>query len=174
MSRSLAQWLGLGVLLLAVAGCAPEVSVEVDAPDFDRYPGDVITQVVGTWQVHTHLVSDCPPEWRHPFPLGVSTWRDEGDHLAISFESTGAEPLRLWPAGPQSLERVMQVQVADCAATEALSLVVDSVEGPWASGTYSSLMRHSGAACEALATDEALPGQCETLVHWQARRLSGP
>ena len=161
-------------LFVSLVGCAPEVSVTVDAPTFERYPGDVLTQVAGTWQVHAQLLSDCPAEWQHPFPIGRSEWRDEGDHLAITFANHAGEPLRLWPSGPQSLERVLQVQVDDCHASEQLSLVVDPVEGIMASGTYSSLIHLNASACEAFTTQDTLPDQCETLVHWQARRLASP
>ena len=146
----------------------------MEASEAVRSHGDLVDQLEGSWEVHYQVSSDCPLAWQHVLPAGLSQWTDEGDHLAIHSSTDAGSPLQLWPAGPQSLERVLHLKIDGCEATETMTLLVDQMSATFSSGVYSSVLTHSGGACQALAPQTELADQCETLVIWQARRSSSP
>ena len=87
-------------LVVILVGCTPEVEISVEAQDVIRRPGVLLSQVAGTWPIHAYTFTDCPAEWQHTFPTGRTEWRDEGDHLSMSFLTDAVTPLRLWPQTP--------------------------------------------------------------------------
>ena len=158
--------------LVASAACMPDVAVSADAPEEAQPASAQLSALEGRWQIHTQQSSDCPASWQHTLPSGVSHWTKEGDLLTIRAEVGTDSPMALWAVSPSSLERVTRLQVEDCEVTETVTLVIDQVNGMFASGVFSSLLHHSGDACRDLAGDAQLADQCETVVRWQAKRLS--
>lgn len=154
------------LLTAALIGC--------DAPDPDAVSAHsaLLEDLSGAWKVEAILSSSCPTGLERAMPIGETTWSVADGHLTIASATSSTAPVTLTPISDHELAQTTTVSVPGCAGTETLSLTVDALGAHWASGIYTATLAHDGrAACEQLAADADLPGQCRTEVRWQARRL---
>ena len=153
-------------LLAALAGCDDPV----EPPGEDH--SALLASLEGAWRVEGLLSSDCPSGLERAMPLGETTWSTVDGQLQIASRSGTVPSVSLAPSGPDALALTTDVSIPGCTGTETLSLSLEALDAHWASGRYAAALAHDGsAACVQLAQEAGLPGQCQTTVLWQARRL---
>ncbi|MGB0592359.1 MAG: hypothetical protein ACPGU1_21955 [Myxococcota bacterium] len=166
----------IAVLISACAtlGCDLEPEVTLELPPVEASSSASVEAFVGTWRVEAGVWSDCPSEWQRPMPTGETTWEIVDDHLVITAPKTAVPPAELWPVSDHMFTRAIEVSFFGCTATETLTLVVDAATDASAHGLYTAVLTHDGSeACQEMTREAALPERCETIMEWQAVRLSG-